>query len=238
MLKISFETLNALERDIHAVLSERSLFTQSIRITEAAELCGCSTSKISKMASKLGFKNYRQYLDFLYGRDSQKSEQSSELNRLHQFLNEFDYALVDEMVDLINSKNRIVLLGYGPSFLCAQYFEYRLKTCANKVAIVASDELLVNSIADKNTLLIIFTVTGSFKSFKNVHRDTKAKGGDVAIVLEEHNLSLIKHFDKIFCLTKSTQPNDLKPYEKNRTAIFIFMEEVIHKLREMEKTGV
>lgn len=235
MFKISFEKLNPLEREIHAVLSERSSLTNNIRITEAAELCGCSASKISKMTNKLGFKNYRQYLDFLYGRETRKAAQSSELNRIETFINEFEHSLVDDMVDLINSKSKIVLLGYGPSYLCAQYIEYRLKTCASKVAIATSDELMVNSIADNNTLLMIFTVTGSFKSFKDVHQQTKAKGAEVAIVLEEHNLSLIKQFDNIFCLTKSTQPYDLKPYEKNRTAIFIFMEEVVQKLRALKK---
>ncbi|WP_127111846.1 MurR/RpiR family transcriptional regulator [Shimia sediminis] len=231
MIHLDFESLNALEQKIHATLEGKGCADRTIRITEAAELCGCSTSKISKFVKKLGFANFRQYLDFLNGNSVSPPGSSGELERLSNFLNGFDTGMVDKMVRLISACDKLVLLGAGPSFQCAQYVEYRLKTCTNIVTIAAPDDLLVASVIDKNSLLLIFTVTGAFRSFEDIYSATKAKGATVALVLEEYNLSLVQKYDKVFCLTNETQPGDLAAHEKTRTAFFIFMEEVIRELR-------
>ncbi|SDQ15549.1 SIS domain-containing protein [Pseudovibrio sp. Tun.PSC04-5.I4] len=236
MIKIDFDALNPLELRIHSSLSEHSKTVDTIRIAEAANLCDCSVSKISKFAKKLGFSNYKQYLDFLYGKKLPETNHSSELTRLQHFIEGFDSTKVSEIAELINASDKLVLLGYGPSYLCAQYFEYKLKVCTNKVTIAVPDELSAFSMTDEKTLLLIFTVTGTFKSFEEIYQNTKEKGGDVAIIVEEYNPSIVKQFDKIFCLTNDTQPSDLRPYEKTRTLFFIFMEEVIRELMRQRTT--
>ncbi len=236
MININFKALNPLEREIHDKLSKHSQTVGTIRITKAAELCGCSVSKISKFTKKLGFTNYKQYLDFLYGKELKESSRSSELSRIEQFIKEFDRSKVDEMIELINAHEKIVLFGYGPSLLCAQYFEYRLRTCTNKVIIAVPDGLSVASMTDEHSLLLILTVTGTFKSFETIYHDTKKKGGDVAIVVEEFNTDLFNQCDKVFCLAKESQPAELLPYEKSRTVFFIFMEEVIQELTRQQKS--
>ncbi|PLW78296.1 MurR/RpiR family transcriptional regulator [Cohaesibacter celericrescens] len=230
MINIDFDALNPLEQQIHSTLQQHSKTVDAIRITQAADLCNCSVSKISKFSKKLGFATYKQYLDFLYDRKLPEPGHSSELQRVGQFIQDFDSSKVDELVKLINANDKLVLLGYGPSFLCAQYFEYRFKTCTNKVTIAVPDDLSATSMTDETTLLLIFTVTGTFKSFDDIYQDTKRKGGDVALIVEEYNPSLITQYDKIFCLTQSTQSGDLEAYEKSRTVFFIFMEEVLRVL--------
>jgi DNA-binding MurR/RpiR family transcriptional regulator len=232
MINIDFTNLNTLEKKIYDKLMEFSKSNERFRITQAAELCGCSVSKISKFVKKLGFSNFKQYLDFLYGIEAPKDLYSNELNRIKGFIDDFDSSLTDEFLDLIMSHNKIVFFGYGPSLLCAQYFEYRLRTCSNKTVMAVSDEISVLSMVDENTLLVILTVTGTFKSFENVYHDAKQKACDVAIVVEEYNTSLFYQCDKIFWLSKVSQPDYLKPYEKSRTIFFIFLEEVIQKMQE------
>ncbi len=235
MITINFNLLNPLERSIHEKLHAYSERHTTIRIKDAAELCGCSVSKISKFTKKLGFKNYKQYLDFLYGNDEVPSSQSSELTRLQNFLTSFDYEKVDEMIELIENHEKIVLFGYGPSLLCAQYIEYRLRTCINKPIIAVSDDVSVASMTDENSLLLIFTVTGTFQSFEKIYHATKAKGCEVIIVVEEYNTALFNQCDKVFLLAKESQPSYLLPYEKSRTIFFIFMEEVMQRLTLMQK---
>ena len=230
MIRIDFDALNPLERKIHATLSEESARLETIRIKQAADLCDCSVSKISKFTKKLGFVNFKQYVDFLYGKKIPQIAQSTELLRLTQYLQEFDGTQAAQLAAHIEACDKLVLLGYGPSFLCAQYFEYKFKTCIHKVTIAAPDELTASSIVDDKTLLLIFTVTGTFASFETIYQDTKRKGGDVALIVEEYNPALMAQYDKIFCLTKDAQPNDLQPFEKTRTVFFIFMEEVIRQL--------
>jgi DNA-binding MurR/RpiR family transcriptional regulator len=235
MININFDALNPLELEIHKILSAQCKIVDTIRITMAAELCGCSVSKISKFTKKLGFQNYKQYVDFLYGNDLKVERPSSELARLQDFISSFDRKKVDEMIELINSHDKIVLFGYGPSLLCAQYFEYRLRTCTSKVIIAVPDGLSVATMTDENSLLLIFTVTGSFQSFEDIYHDTKEKGCDVAIVVEEYNAALFSQCDKIFMLAKDPQSSDLQAYEKSRTIFFIFMEEVIQELTAQQR---
>ncbi len=230
MIRIDFDALNPLEQKIHSTLKEHSKTTETISIMQAAEICGCSVSKISKFSKKLGFNTYRRYLDFLYEREDPEPAHSSELERLSRFIEEFDSAKVDALVDLIGTREKLVILGYGPSFYCAQYFEYKLKTCAGKMATAVADELLATSMTDENTLVLALTVTGRFKSFDGVLRDAKEKGGDMAIIVEEYDPSLIERYRKVFCLTEQAQPGDLQPFEKSRTVIFIFLEEVVRRL--------
>ena len=232
MIAIDFTTLNPLERQIHASLSRHCASRGAIRITQAAEICGCSVSKISKFSRKLGFSNYKQYLAFLLGTDVSNAAAPDELARLQRFLDTFDSDMVEELAALIAASDKLVLIGYGPSFLCAQYFEYRLRTCAGMNALAVQDELSASTMIDANTLLLMLTVTGSFRSFDKVYRDAKARGGDAALILEEYHPSLIAKYDRVFCLAPDAQPNDLRPHEKSRTAFFIFLEEVMQRLRE------
>ena len=176
MISIDFCTLNPLEKEIHKKLSKKCETTDNLRITEAAKICGCSVSKISKFIKKLGFENYKQYLFFLYEKKIPKKNNSSELKRIQNFIQGFDASKVNELKDLISRHSKIVLFGYGPSLLCAQYFEYRLRTCTNKMIIATQDDLSIASMTDKDTLLLFFTVTGAFKSFEKIYYETKKKG--------------------------------------------------------------
>lgn len=235
MNNIDFSNLNSFEQQIYERLLEGSKVYADLKITNAAEFCGCSTSKLSKLVKKLGFTNYKQFMDFLYGRELPQKKTSSELERIKHFIDDFDPALVDEFIELMNSHERIILFGYGPSFICAQYFEYRLRSCSGKFIQVVGDEISVETMVDQNTLLVIFTTTGTFRSFENVYRISREKDCQVLTIAEEYNKSLMTNCDRIFWLCKYPQPQGLKPHEKSRTVFFIFIEEILHKLVAPEK---
>lgn len=232
MIDIDAKSLNELEQKIHAILSTHAKGHPKFRITEAATLCSCSTSKISKFVKKLGFENYKQYVDFLYGENIPPKTSTRELERLRDFIEEFDENLVLDLMHLIEKHGKIILYGYGPSLLCAKYFEYRLRTCTSKVVMADSDERSISPVIDENTLIIILTVTGTFHSFENIYHQAKAMGSDVVMVVEEYNAALLDQCDRIFWLAKTPQSSNLKAYEKSRTMFFIFLEEVVLRLQE------
>jgi DNA-binding MurR/RpiR family transcriptional regulator len=237
MININFSILNPLEQQIHAKLLEHSKKKTNIKITEAATICDCSVSKISKFTKKLGFSNYKQYMDFLYGREIASTQQSDELKRIQSFIDDFSEDKVNELMSLIEQHDKIVLFGYGPSLICAQYFEYRLRTCTNKPIIAVADEISVASMTNESTLLILLTVTGRFHTFENIYKASKEKGCEVVIVVEEYNAELFHQCDKIFWLCQYPQPENLLPYEKSRTVFFLFLEEVIQKLIKKHKSA-
>jgi len=230
MINIDINNLNPLEKEIYNTLNEKVLTVPNIRITQAAEFCACSISKISKVVKKLGFKNYKQFMSFLYGETTNDKYESDELVRLKHFIDDFDPKIVDDFIEMINQHERIILFGYGPSYIAATYFEYKLHTITNKYSIAMQDVLSVKNMADNKSLLVIFTTTGTFKSFEDIYRSAKEKGCTVLVVSEEYNPSLVNSCDNLFWLSKYNQSNELMPHEKTRTIFFIFIEEVIQKL--------
>lgn len=230
MINIDFNKLNPLEKKINETLITFSKTTTNITITRAAEICDCSVSKISKFVKKLGFNNYKQYIDFLYGNALPENKSSIELQRIKNFIDDFDVSLVDEFIDLINSYKKIILFGYGPSFIATQYFEYKLRINTNKFVIAVPDEISVESLLDDKSLLVIFSTTGRFKSFERINNLAKEKNCQVLLIVEEYNASLLTNYSKIFWMSKFLQPDDLKPYEKSRIVFFIFIEEVIQHI--------
>lgn len=230
MMNIDLNKLNTLEHQINETIIKCSKENPNLKIAQAAELCGCSMSKISKFVKKLGFNNYKQYMDFLYGNDIVQKDSSNELERIKRFLEDFDLSLVDEFIELMNSYEKIILFGYGPSFICTQYFEYKLRLTTNKFISSAPDEISVERLIDDKSLLVIFSATGKFKSFEELYNYSKSHNCKVLLIVEEYNTSLLSNYDNILMLTKSTQSSDFKPYEKSRSIFFIFIEEVIQHI--------
>jgi len=231
MINLDLSRLNPLELTVYQAIHAYAKDHPDLKIREAADISQCSISKVSKLSKKLGFTNFKQYMDFVYGRTPVEKRSSSELDRLKQFIDDFDPKMVDDFIEILNGYEKVILFGYGPSFLMAQYFEYKLRVCTNKTVLALSDELSVRSMTDNKTLMVVLTTTGSFKSFKDIFELTKSKGGEVLVVAEEYNPSLINTCDKMFWLSKFHQPSELQPHEKTRTVFMIFIEEVIHRLR-------
>jgi len=234
VLNVDLNKLNPLEKELYTLIRQYADDHDKMRITDVAEYCDVSPSKISKFVKKIGFANFKQYSDFLKDFTTPATS-SSEMKRLVGFMKDFDDSLVDELVEAIKKYPKIILFGYGPSLLCAQYFEYRLRTCTNKIIVATSDELSISSIIDSQTLIIIMTVTGTFSSFENIYAKAKQKDSEVIMVVEEYNKSLLSQCDRIFWLAKERQSDILKPYEKTRTIFFIFFEEVVLRLQEITR---
>lgn len=203
-----------------------------LKIIEAADYCHVSSSKVSKLVRKLGFENFKQYKQFFGGQPIIPVDKkvSSELERLKNFIENFDAGLVDEFLTLFKKYNRIVLFGLGPSFICIEYFAYKLALVSGKNILVSQGEDHATHLVDEETLLIVFSVTGKFTSFENLFDGVKSKGAEILLILEEYDNSSALKVDNIFYLTQSAQNDELLPYEKTRTVFFIFIEEIIATL--------
>lgn len=235
---VNEKKLNTLEQQIHSNLQQLVLEKDSIKIVEVAELCGVSTSKVSKMVRKLGFESFKHYKLFYQGlTDSSSRKTSTEIERLLTYLQHFDSSLVDQFVSLFMRYNRIVLYGLGPSFICLEYFSYKLETVSSKNIILAQEQERALQLVDHETLLIAFSVTGKFMSFNELFDQAKEKGAEVLFVLEEYNPQALEKADHIFFLTNNQQVPERLPYEKTRTIFFIFIEEVFTQLLHEKKAN-
>ncbi|OAH54289.1 MULTISPECIES: SIS domain-containing protein [Bacillaceae] len=232
MININSNNLNEPDLFIHNKLSKIIEKNYKLKILEAAEYCDVSPSKISKLVRKLGFENFKQYKQFFSGEKiiSEDKKKSSELERLKKYIENFDPLLIDNFLTLFKKYNRIVLFGLGPSFICVEYFAYKLVLVSGKNIFATQSETYAQHLVDDETLFIVFSVTGKYTSFENLFNTIKSCGSEILLILEEYNNSLALEIDNIFYLTKSTQNESLLPFEKTRTVFFIFVEEVIARL--------
>lgn len=235
-MNINLNKLNDLELSVHNKLSKIVKENANLKIIEASEYCDVSSSKISKLVRKLGFENFKQYRLFFGGQQIIPDKKvSSELERLKYFIENFDPDLVDQFVTLFKNHNRIVLYGLGPSFICVEYFAYKLALVSGKSIMVSQGEIHAQHLVDEDTLFVAFSVTGKFTSFETLFQEVKERGAKSLLILEEYYYSSSIEADNIFYLTKSTQNKNLLPFEKTRTIFFIFIEEVIAKLMSDKK---
>lgn len=230
MMRVDTARLNELELRIHNALSDATMAEDGIKINRAAEICGCSVSKISKFAKKFGFATYKEYIAFIYGKAPRARRNSAELVRIKRFIDSFDMQVVDDFIELLGRFEKIILFGYGPSLICAQYFEYKLRVVTSKSVMTAADEATAKILLDDKSLFIVFSATGRFKSFSDIFAFAKRRGAEALLIAEEYNAALLRDCDSIIFLTDTTQGEDFMPYEKSRSVFFIFIEEVLLRL--------
>lgn len=137
---------------------------------------------------------------------------------------------MDHLIERFEKYNKIVLYGLGPSYICVDYFAYKLNLVLEKNIFATQSSTYAEHVVDEDTLFIVFSVTGKFTSFDTLFHSVKARGAEVLLILEEYNHAAALEVDNILFLTKSAQDEQLMPYEKTRTVFFIFIEEVFARL--------
>src|SRR6478735_2482158 len=139
MININLNKLNPLELSVHNKLSSIIKSNENIKILEAADHCDVSSSKVSKLVRKLGFESFKQYKQFFSGEQiiSEDKKKSTELERLKNYIENFDPVLIDNFLTIFKQYNKIVLFGLGPSFICMEYFAYKLSLLVYKIISVS-----------------------------------------------------------------------------------------------------
>jgi RpiR family transcriptional regulator, glv operon transcriptional regulator len=234
MLTLRTDHLTKLEQATHSLLMENVRQNNTVTIVEAASLCEVSPSKISKLVRKLGFNNFKQYKRYFSGQETPEiiPEKSTEIARLIQFLENYNPALTEDFLSVFTKFDKVILFGLGPSYISAEYFAYKLTTVTDKNVFVTHHEDYAERLADNNTLLVVFSVTGTFTSFEPLFENIKNKGAQIMLVLEENINTRDSKADYIITLSPSSQSGELLAFEKTRTIFFIFIEEIIAKLKQ------
>lgn len=236
---INTQNLNPLEQEIYDKLLEYCKTKKTLRILDAASLCGCSTSKISKFVKKMGFDNFKQFTAFANGETPETVPSSTEFDRIRYFLDEFDPTCIQVFLNLLSTKSKVILLGLGPSSYCAQYMEYKLRLLyPDKLIIAEPDTIAAEALLDDKTLLVIFSTTGRFRSFGETCQKVRDLGGSTLLVIEEYNPELVRNYeqDHLIFLSSQTQSSSLVAHQKSRVLTFIFIEEVLFHI--MKEKGI
>ncbi len=235
MISFDTEKLNKLEKSIY---EKTELFIKNnpkISITNLAQQCEVSPSKISKTIKKLGFKNFKEYKLFVSGMLDYSKKDCTEIDRIKNFLDTFDLELIDDFIKLMEQYEKIIFFGTGPTFSSLYYFTYKLNIVFKKNIFYTNEEIAVDTQLDEKTLLVVFSVSGKYTKYKELSDMVKIKGGEIAFVFEELNTDIEIKENPIFYLTKSFQNSNLQQHEKSRSIFFIFYELIFISLLEKSK---
>lgn len=233
MLNLGLDNLRNSEKKTHELLIRTITNNKQIRIIDAAELCGVSPSTISKLVKKMGFENFKQYKLYFSGQQTiSKKNNSSEVDRLVKFLESYDPKTADDFISVFSGFKKAIIFGLGPSYISCEYFAYKLAPLTNQNIFVTDQEDYAKQLADEETLFIVFSVTGKFTSFENLFESIKKNGAKVMFILEEYINTSNSVADYVFYLSNYEQSKSLLPFEKTRTVFFIFIEEIIYKLKK------
>lgn len=226
-MKIEFSKLNPLEKRIYQNIEPIIKETPTISITELCSQVQVSASKLSKFAKKCGFANFKQLKRYISAEDDTvtQTQPSTELQRISDYLVHFDQKMVAQFFAQIEHSKKLVILGYGPSYHCAEYFAYRLRTISNIFVIATHEEAIVENAANPDATLLVLSTTGQFKSFAALTNNLKYK--NIVFLFEEFRRFPELNQHAVFYLTDQTGNPNLQPYEKSRTLFFIFLEEVL-----------
>ncbi|CNH95759.1 putative DNA-binding transcriptional regulator [Yersinia aldovae] len=229
MIKVDYTNLNVLERKLLDSTKECIQHNSTVTITELSTQLDVSTSKISKFVRKMGFESFKQYKRFLISgqAESPQIKPSDELQRISEYIANFDDNLAHDFWLKIKDCNKLIIYGLGPSFICADYFAYRLRIFSDVFTLATNEITTVRNADNKDTKLLVLSTTGLFQPFDDEISGLNYK--EIIFLFEEFRYFPKLQKNMLFYLTNSCGNSTLKPYEKSRTLFFIFLEEIIQK---------
>ena len=160
----------------------------TMNINKLADICYTSPAAISRFCRKLGYSNLAEFKnnisgslnnfktgflkptgleDFSSREDILESMTRDVKNEINIVVKNMDLIQVDNLINLIHQKNRIVFFGTQFSELISQDFQLSLAT-TGKIAEVAPDVMDQETLADslnKDCLAILISPTGRFKKY-------------------------------------------------------------------------
>ncbi|WON76430.1 hypothetical protein [Serratia sp. UGAL515B_01] len=229
MIKVDCSNLNVLEKKLLDSTKGYIQHNSTISITELSTQLDVSTSKISKFVRKMGFESFKQYKKFIISEqnDAPPLKPSDELQRISDYIANFDDNLANDFWLKIKDCNKLIIYGLGPSYICADYFAYRLRIFSDVFTLATNEITTLRNADNKDTKLLILSTTGLFKSFDEELTGLNYK--EIIFLFEEFRYFPKLQKNTLFYLTNSSGNSALKPYEKSRTLFFIFLEEIIQK---------
>ena len=177
----------------------------------------------------MGFESFKQYKKFLISGqiDPPPIKPSDELQRISEYIANFDDNLAHDFWLKLKDCNKLIIYGLGPSFICADYFAYRLRIFSDIFTLATNEITIVRNADNKDTKLLVLSTTGLFKAFDEDLSDLNYK--EIIFLFEEFRYFPKLQKNTLFYLTNSSGNSAIKPYEKSRTLFFIFLEEIIQK---------
>lgn len=193
--------LNKIDENIARILYSERHDIANKNISEVAEHCNVSPSKITKYCKKIGLDGFKELKFKMMTYDVVPSSTSQSFLSLRQkneeFWEKFDYQKFDEFKQLLLETEKIVFFGKGPSYHLSEFFAPRLRILLNKEVNSYVDDLLMDMELENNAKekVIVFLTASSAtdtvnEKIEKAHRNPKNK---VVVICENGNDFIYKN---------------------------------------------
>ncbi len=209
-------------------------------ISDVANECHVSASKISKYANKIGFSGYKE-LKYQLLQENNKVVQNKSVEfhkkQINQFFELFNIEQVEQLAMEIKNHQKVILWGDGPSRKVAEYFESRIRIASNTQVVTYSDRQTFNLdlASSTETLVIILSVSGENEKIRKIITSAKQAKAKIIFISEAINGKYIGECQMYINLLPIV--DDYK-YEviRSRSLFFIYLEILVqHLLQETIK---
>ncbi len=205
-----------------------------MNITDLADFCGVSPSKITKYAKRLGFSGFKEFQYQLKNDKYLTKEKGSTLDyqkdKIMDFFDSFDEVKFKALKKEIFGAEKIYLFGRGPSLKVCEYYEPRLRVATRKNIVCDYDEYLFDlevrdqlADQDENRLLIVLTVSGKTPKVHEVLQTAKRRGFKTICISAYKSEKLSKGSDLYIPLINRKEMFD-KSLIRGRTLFYIYFE--------------
>lgn len=223
--------LNKIDENIAKILySERHEIVNK-NISEVAEHCNVSPSKITKYCKKIGLDGFKELKYKMVAYDIMPSSTSQSFLSLRQkneeFWDKFDYQKFDEFKQLLLETEKIIFFGKGPSYHLCEFFVPRLRVLLNKEINNYIDDQLIDmeiESSDKEKIVVFLTASSATeivnKKIKKAYMNPKNK---VIVICENGNDFIYRNSHLVVNMLPEVEAFDYRVL-RGRILMFTYLE--------------
>lgn len=220
LIKSNINSLSKSDQKIGKYIISNPEVIEMYTILKLSELTNTSTSAVLRFCKKLGFKGYSEFryeiIRYLHKESiNSKAENNDPVvqiidyykNSINNFIN-IDRQIFTKLVELIDDASQIFSFGIYKSSLVAHKLKYNLIDCGKAVTLISDSVTLNHSefIIDNDSLLIIFSVSGSNFETENFLKNNQDKSFRTCLITCNKNAKLKKYTEHEIIIPTVSSP--------------------------------
>lgn len=215
---------------------------ENLGISLAAKKLETSTSTISKLIKKLGYTDYRSFVITTYNPEEETNNGES-LIKIKDYYNELinkslellDEETIQEVIDQIESSNRITVIGVGNSGISAEELSSRLERMGYSVKAITDVHRMKmqSTLLNEDDLLIAISNSGETISVNDSAKIAEKQGATILSITNNNQSDLYQNSTKSIILSSFRNVDDEK-FINSQVPIIYFFDVLCYELLKIK----
>ncbi len=230
--------LNDLEYEIYNYLINNPTKVDKLKLKDIADILHVSSSMITRVCQKLGYDGYGQFkVELRFENSQEQFKQDTDLNYLINYFNKINneesQIPIKKVAEIMTKSHEVIFFGIALSGAMAEYGSYLFNRKGMRSYVVNDFSHRFN-VYDKDTCVIVLTVSGETKEINSQILEMKKCGIKVIVITNSENTTAAKLADEVISYYVPTN-QDRYFYSTATQVPVIYIFESLSK--EIEKLG-